>query len=452
MCYTLGVGGDRELNRVVVRPIRADEAQRWAESVQRYHYLGYRGIAGRALRYVATLQGEWVALIGWGSAAFRCRARDQYIGWDDESREKRLHLVANNVRFVLLPSAGLKNLASKVLSLNLRRLAGDYQKIHGHPLLLAETFVDISRYRGTCYRAANWRYVGLTRGYAKRGRGWRHHGQPKAVYVYPLRCDGCELLRGTLLPADFGAFGREGSMEILKEFPIEGLMEQIRQLNDPRKRRGVRHPCAAVLGIAVCAVLCGARGFLAIADWAKGLRRQDLRRFGSRREQPPSEPTIRRMLHAIDADQFDGGISEWLRAQQSLSGKALALDGKTLRGSRDGEKAGLHLLSAVIHKEGIVVAQQPVDSKTNEITQVQPLIAELDLQGAVVTADALLTQREFAKHLVEEKGADYVFTVKGNQPTLLEDLQQMEFEKKLRLQHHRQSSRKTGAAKHLGKR
>lgn len=104
---------------------------------------------------------------------------------------------------------------------------------------------------------------------------------------------------------------------------------------------------------------------------------------------------------------------------------------RALRGTRDGEQAGIHLLSAVLHKEGIIVAQQQVDEKTNEITQVQPLIEKLDLQGTVLTADALLTQRKFAAHLVEVKGAEYVFTVKGNQPTLLQDLQDMEFKKKL---------------------
>ncbi len=421
----------RRLNSVIVRPILAAEAQRWAELMQSHHYLGYRGIAGRALRYVASIEGQWVALIGWGSAAFRCRARDRYIGWDDETRQKRLHLVANNVRFLMLDAAGRqKNLASKVLSLNLRRVASDYQSIHGHPVLVAETFVDVSRYRGSCYRAANWRYVGLTRGYGKRGGSWQHHGQPKAVYVYPLRADAPEILSGTLLPADFAAFDREGSMDALKEFPIEGLMQLIRRVDDPRKPRGVRHPCAVIVGIAVCAVLCGARSFQAIADWASGLRQQDLRRFGTRRPTPPSEPTIRRMLHAIDVQTFDQDIGEWLQANQTLKGKALALDGKTLRGSRDGEKPGVHLLSAVIHKEGIIVAQQAVDSKTNEITQVEPLIAHLDLQGAVVTADALLTQRQFAKHLVEERGAHYLFTVKRNQPTMLEDIKLMELEKK----------------------
>ena len=113
-----------------------------------------------SLGYVASIEGQWVALIGWGSAAFRCRARDRYIGWDDETRQKRLHLVANNVRFLMLDAAGRqKSLASKVLSLTLRRLAGDYQHSHGHPVLVAETFVDVSRYRGSCYRqptGATW--------------------------------------------------------------------------------------------------------------------------------------------------------------------------------------------------------------------------------------------------------------------------------------------------------
>lgn len=425
----MGSAGD--LGSVIVRPVGGDETQRWAQCMQQHHYLGYAGIAGRALRYVATLGGQWVALLGWGSAAFKCAPRDRYIGWDADTRNKRLYLLANNVRFLVLPGGRVENLASKVLSLNLRRLAGDYRKIHGHPVVLAETFVDLARFRGSCYQAANWRYLGLTRGYGKSGGHWRYHGQPKGVYVYPLCRDAREVLTGDLLPADYGAFVREGSMKALREFPIEGLMQQIRQLRDPRKPRGVRHPLEVVMGIAICAVLCGARGFRGIADWAAGLRVQDLERFGTRREQPPSEPTIRRMMQAVDAQEVDTKLGAWILADKSLRDKALALDGKTLRGTRNGEQAGLHLLSAVLHKEGIILAQQPVDEKTNEITQVQPLIQKLDLTGAVITADALLTQREFATHLVESKGADYVFTVKGNQPTLLEDLQDMEFKKKL---------------------
>jgi predicted transposase YbfD/YdcC len=259
-----------------------------------------------------------------------------------------------------------------------------------------------------------------------------------------------EILSGDFIPYDFGCVKREGSMNGLKSFPVEGLMEEIRQTTDPRKARGIRHSLSVVLGIAVCAVLCGARSYRAIGDWAKALRRQDLRRFGSRRDRPPSEPTIRRVLQAVEAEEFDERIGRWLLRQQVLDGKAVAMDGKTLRGSRDGERLPVHLLSAVIHKEGIVVAQQRVDEKTNEITQVKPLLDTLNLQGAVVTADALLTQKNIAAYLVEEKKADYVFTVKGNQQTLRDDIRDLDLKKKARSPGDKQRTRKIGVQNDLG--
>ncbi len=430
--YTCEVSEREGLRSVEVRPIGPHETRRWAEEMDRYHYLGNRGVCGRSLRYVATLGGQWVALIGWGNAALKCGVRDRYLGWDAETKLKRLHLVTNNVRFLVLPWVRVKNLASRVLGLSLRRISGDYEKIYGHPVLYAETFVDISRYRGTCYRAANWRDVGLTRGYSKNGAGYRHHGQPKAVYLYPLHRQAREILSGDFIPRDFKVFDRGGNIEMLARFPVEGLMEEIRQIGDPRKARGIRHQLEVVLGIAVCAVLCGARGYRAIGDWATALRRVDLKRFGSHRDKAPSEPTIRRVIQAIDTEEFDRNISRWLMSGDFGRGKAVAIDGKTLRGSRRGEQSGVHLLSAVLHKEGIVIGQEAVDEKTNEITRVQPLVKDMDLEGSVVTVDALLTQREFAKHLVEEKKADYLFTVKGNQPTLQQDILDLELKKNSR--------------------
>jgi hypothetical protein len=425
----MGEGGI--FDALVVRPILRDEVELWADSMRRHHYLGYRGIAGRSLRYVAILDSRWVALLGWGSAALKCTARDRFIGWDPETKLKRLYLIANNVRFLVLPSVSIKNLASKVLSMNLRRLSGDYQDVYGHPVYLAESFVDVSKFRGTCYRASNWCYVGLTSGWSKSNKSYYRNNQPKAVYLYPLCKEAREVLTGDFIPHDFSFVEREGHMKGLNEFPVEGLMEEIRQTRDPRKARGIRHGIEVVLGIAVCAVLCGARSYRAIGDWAEALREKDLRRFGSRRSKPPCESTIRRVLQSLEAEEFDKRIGGWLMRQQVLAGKAIAMDGKTLRGSRDKDQTAVHLLSAVIHKEGIVVAQQRVDVKTNEITQVQPLLDKTNLEGAVVTADALLTQRHIAEYLVTEKDADYVFTVKGNQPTLQDDISDLELKKKL---------------------
>jgi hypothetical protein len=193
----------------------------------------------------------------------------------------------------------------------------------------------------------------------------------------------------------------------------------------------VRHTAAGILGIAVCAVLCGARGYRAIGQWAHGLGQEALKRFKTGRKEPPSESAIRRLIQAIDAQKFDEHIGEWVRRQRPLRGKAVAVDGKSLRGSRGRDGAAVHLLSAVVQGEGLVIGQREVDKKTNEITEMKPLVEKLDLEGAVVTTDALLTQREIATYLVDTKKADYLFTVKDNQPTLRKDIEDLQLKKKL---------------------
>ncbi len=147
----------------------------------------------------------------------------------------------------------------------------------------------------------------------------------------------------------------------------EGLMEVIKRITDPRKPRGIRHPLPSILAMAVCAVLCGQRSYLGITEWAGGLTSDMLKRFGCKRESAPSGPTIRRTLQSIDVEETDREIGYWLASQNSLSGKAIATDGKTARGSRDGDKRPIHLLSAIVHKEGRVIAQKEVDEKTNEM-------------------------------------------------------------------------------------
>jgi len=126
------------------------------------------------------------ACFGWGSAAWKVDCRDRFIDWDDEQRRSRLHCIANNVRFLILPWVQVKHFASKSLALSTRVLQADWQQAFSDELLLVETFVDCSRFRGTCYRAANWLYLGQTKGSAKRGASYRHHGLRKSVFVYPL--------------------------------------------------------------------------------------------------------------------------------------------------------------------------------------------------------------------------------------------------------------------------
>jgi hypothetical protein len=132
---------------------------------------------GRTLRYVATIDDRWVALLGWQAAALHSRARDEWIGWPLSLLRQRLHLIANNGRFLLLPGESFPNLASRILALNLRRLSADWQAVYGHPIVLAETFVEAPRFTGTCYRAANWIDVGWTKGFSRNpgGKGYAYH-------------------------------------------------------------------------------------------------------------------------------------------------------------------------------------------------------------------------------------------------------------------------------------
>ena len=416
---------------LAVRPVRAEERARWRQLMNAHHYLGFRPMVGESLWYVATVEEHWVALLAWAAAALKCGARDAWVGWVPAMKFRRLHLVANNVRFLILPECHYPNLASRILALNLQRLSTDWERFYGHPLLLVETFVDAARFRGTCYRAAGWQVLGTTRGFAKHGAGYVAHGQPKLVLVRALAPQARECLTAAFPPL-FPSPGKENRLMLdVNRLPLEGeggLIELLRALVDPRKPRGVRHPLVTVVAVSVCAALSGARGFRAIAEWAKELSRDTLRRLGSHRWTAPSEPTIRRVLQKLDADRLDAEIGPWLLQHGQVAGQGLSVDGKTLRGAHDAGQSAPHLLSAVLHQEGIVVAQRAVGEKTNEIPELPHLLAPLPLEGAVVTADALHAQTETARYIVEEKKADYLFTVKDNQPTLKQDIADLHLE------------------------
>jgi len=414
------------LGKLTLRLIGKPERARWQEQLGAFHCLGAAAVVGESLWYEATLGSEPVAVLVWGAAAFRNAPRDQYIGWDTATRLRRLALVANNTRFLILPWVHVPNLASQILAQNLRRLRADWEQAYGHPVRLAETFVDASRFRGTCYRAANWREVGQSGGYSRSGAGYAFNGQPKRVFVYELDRQARAELKTAYEPTPAAAKKKAVvNVELLPILGASGLFERLGEVVDPRKRRGLRHPLHSLLAIAACAVLSAARSFAEIAEWGGQLSVDQLRRFGSPRTTAPSERTFRRLLGAVDAYAFDRVIGQWAEQHSDSIGRALAIDGKTLRGSADDNGKPVHLLAALLHNEAVVTAQIAVPDKTNEIPCAKRLLAPLDLHGAVVTADALHTQRETARFLVEDKGADYLFTVKENQATLYHDLAQL---------------------------
>ncbi|MDI6773651.1 MAG: ISAs1 family transposase [bacterium] len=413
------------LRRVTVRPRERWEVAPFKALLRAHHYLGFRGVVGESLAYVAEADGRWLALLLWAAAAFKCRPRDGWIGWHPTLAWQRLPLVANNVRFLILPGVCVPNLASRVLGLCTRRLSADWERGWGHPILLAETFVDPARYAGTCYRAAGWQPLGLTRGYARCSGGWAHHGRPKQVWVRELTPGGHALLGDPCRHPH----GRRGIAKMkLDTKGMDALFEVLRQVPDPRQRRGLRHRKLSLLAIAVVATVCGARSLEAMAQWARQCTPAERQRLRYRRHprsaqfEVPSEPTLRRFLQRIDAAAVDAILGPWLAGLSLRQGEAVALDGKTLRGARRQDQSQVHLLSLVVQSSGITIAQCEVDQKTNEIPVAPELVRAVPLQGSCVTADAMHTQQELARCLVEERQADYCFTVKDNQPQLKQDL------------------------------
>jgi hypothetical protein len=166
--------------------VNSHDGYLWDYLVFHHHYLGLPKLVGEHIKHLVYIKGQVVACLSWASAAWKVKDRDQFIGWQEPTKRRNLSLVANNSRFLILPWVKVKYLASTALALSIRRLRADWEKVYGHPIYLAETFVDISRFEGTCYRAANWLCVGKTKGSAKKGNAYCYHGQPKAIYLYPL--------------------------------------------------------------------------------------------------------------------------------------------------------------------------------------------------------------------------------------------------------------------------
>ena len=425
-----------DLRAVTVRPTRGGREHRlWDRLVEEHHYLRFHGIVGKGLRHVA-LHGEtWLALVGWQSGAFKLAARDRWIGWSREQQFRRLHLICNNSRFVILTPERVPNLASRVLGLSLRRLSADIQAVHGYPAFLAETFVDVSRFTGACYRASNWRSLGLTRGFARKSGGaarWRHHGRPKEIFMYELADDAAEALGRDEIPEAWNAQQHDDAAPMAAP-RLRSLFECLGEVPECRKARGKRYPLRTVLTIAVAARLAGYRGVTAFAQFAALLSQEQLETVESffspsrKRYTAPSITTFHNILADLPPETLDDAIGLWT-AQQAGADTPLAMDGKDIRGaSRQTEDGRRMMVAAVEHGTGMVLRQVEVENKSNEIPAVRTLSGSLDVTGRIVTMDAMHAQHETARSLLGRR-ADYVVTaVKDNQETIHDDLRAIDF-------------------------
>lgn len=348
-----------DVQEVEVRPIKQSEEGRFQQQMQEHHYLGSLPKIGETIWYEATWRGEWTALLSFSASAWKCGARDRWIGWDHCHQYDRLNLITNNSRFLILPDWHVPNLGSRVLSQCAKRIVSDWQEKFGHPVLLLETFVDPQRFQGTVYRAANWLHVGMTRGFRRVRQGYGAADQvPKMVFLQPLRQDVRELLSAPFLPANF----KTGEPKImLKAEQMRSLPDLFANIPDPRRTHGRRHSLRSVLAIAAGAILCGMRGYKAISDWANCLGPKARQRFGCRRARGvyvvPSEYVIRDVLIRVGPDQLELALQRW-QENGGRQDEGIAIDGKTMRGAVDEQGRQTHIMSAVGHQSKVCHAQK----------------------------------------------------------------------------------------------
>lgn len=348
-----------ELRETVVRLVRSDEQPRYQELMREHHYLGHLPKIGETLWYVASWREQWVALLSFSASALKCAPRDGWIGWTLRQHYGRLKLVVNNSRFLILPDWHLFNWGSRLLALCQRRLGRDWEEAFGHGVVLLETFVDPQRHRGTVYRAANWIYVGNTRGFRRTHAGYTAKAQsPKMVFLQPLRCDARTVLCGAILSPPYRLGGT--SMRLTAD-QMRSLPSFFSQIPDPRRTQGRRHRLSTVVGIAAGAVLCGMRGYKAISDWAQSLGQKSRERFGCRREQGqyvvPSESSIRNVLIRVTPADLDGALQRW-NQRYGAGDESLAIDGKTMCNSLDEQGRQTHVMSVVGQQSKICYTQK----------------------------------------------------------------------------------------------
>ena len=347
------------LSEVLVRPVCSFEEQRFQELMQEHHYLGALPKISETLWYVATFSDQWIAVLSFSAAALKCSARDRWIGWDFRHQYDRLKLVTNNSRFLILPERHFPNLASRILSLCQKRLTTDWQTVFGHVVLLVETFVDPQRFRGTIYKAANWIYVGQSKGFYRTRQGYSATAQcPKMVFVKPLIPHAQALLSRPILEP---AYRTGGTKIMLSAQQMQSLPNFFADIPDPRRGQGRRHSLPTVLAIAAGATLCGMRGYLAISDWAKTLRQKARERFGcryqNRRYIVPSLSIIRDVLIRVDPVHLDRALQRWNEAYGQQD-ESLAIDGKTMCNAIDDQGHQTHIMSAIGHQSKTCYTQK----------------------------------------------------------------------------------------------
>jgi hypothetical protein len=397
------------------------------------HYLGAGRPVGDYLRQVVEIDGKTVALLVWGPACYALKDRDNWISWSTVQRLERLKLIVQNRRFLVLADKGQSpNLASQAMGAALRALPSQWLERFGYRPLLAESFTDPEAHAGTCYKASNWEAVGRSAGHSRhRADFYVPNDRPKRLWLRPLWPEGREQLHAQQVPEHCraGLLAAPTGTLPLKAQQADSLMDVFRKAPDPRGSN-TRYRTYSVLTLIAMALLAGRREIAEIARFATTLSQSQRRQLGFPRKkgtkafwQVPSYSVFYQVLTRMDPEAFAKVLSGWLESRAGTLPGALALDGKMIRDH-------IGLLTLAQHEDGAPVAVAVYDQKEGtercELSAASALLEQLPaLDGRIITGDPLHNQRKHAS-LIVQKGGDYLFQVKANQPNLLAKAQALD--------------------------
>lgn len=418
------------LDGLSIRLICRDEQACYEQMIDAQHYLKSAQLVGEQLRYVVEYEGEWLALLSWNAGSYHLADRDEWIGWSDAQRRVRLPFIANNSRFLILEGKSCPNLASRAMKLCLQRLGNDWIEAYGHGILVVESFVDPLLFHGTAYKASGWTLLGTTKGYARARREYyTEHKNPKQLYARTLRPDALRILCSEVMPEPWIAGELPEKLRCRIKAPeLRSIREHFADMEDYRKGPNWQYSLSGLYTLVFCASLAGvSSGQRDLAEYARDMTQGQLRALGFRRKRntgeipAPSETSFFRLLNQTDPQKLQKVLLDCLDDLLGPSlGNLVIIDGKALRSSQ-----GFQLVSAFCGETGRWLGSEPVEEKSNEIPAARKLATECAADGAMVITDALHTQDLSAQNLVQDCGADYFMTVKGNQQGLRDELEKL---------------------------
>ena len=408
------------------------------------HSLGAGTAVGNRLWQIVrrVVDGVPVAVLLWAASALHLCDRDRWIGWDAMVRSRRLGLIVNNSRLLILDAERAPNLATQVMGAALRALPGQWAAKYGFAPVLAEAFTDLETHTGTTYKASNWTPLGTTKGFERhRADFYVPNARPKKLWIYPLCEGGAEAAKALLCAQVLRPDLEKGQIPAVVRCPLKvkqilSLRDVFCELDDPRSISSRRYRLSTMLTLVCMSLLCRARTLSDIVRSCQLLGQREratleLRRTkGSDTLRVPCYNAFRELLPMIDLGQLLTLLSGWLTQHEGTLPRTLALDGKDLgkqlgtlvslintTAAKQSEDPELDSGLAHDHTPTPPVAMSVADGKGHELKAAQALLAreDVDLRGAVVTADALHAQHETLHRIVAEKGGDYLISLKDNQ-------------------------------------